>query len=210
VTVNSPDTPSWSTNIPADAIPVQCSDLICVNNEVKSSSSVISPMRGRVIAKHDKGSMYARSSGNAVAIMRCSTSGSITDPCPLKDLKTEVVTASTGKVLWRGDVPIVATTITENSGQTLIVGVSKAGTGTVTLAAFPRQGKGVQLGKADRAGLATTVDVQTEPISDGYGPTYLPTLVCAGRPQQLVCGSRWQLTQPVSWKYATTKVSGGK
>ena len=43
VTLNSPDTPMWSTNIPVDGIPVQCSDLICVNNQVKSSASVISP-----------------------------------------------------------------------------------------------------------------------------------------------------------------------
>ncbi len=194
------DTPVWSTELGADAVPRQCSTMVCVPNAQGSATRLINPETGKVVATNDKGAMHVRRNGDVVALLLCDGGGSFVNPCPLDKARTEVVVAKTGRRVWRGKAPVFVRSATVGTQKRLLVATTSPGSDSTDVVVVSANARTLELGSLERPGLVKTVEVQSEPVTDGYEPTLLPTRLCGVDKQRLVCGTRWQLNQVVSWR----------
>lgn len=200
VNTSNTNTPAWSLDISAAEIPAQCSGMICLSSRPDPGMKVVNPASGNVIAQSSTGAIYVLREGGSVALVRCASKGSFVNPCPLDTARTEVVTTNTGRRLWSGGAPIFVTSTHSADNPRLLVGTAQLGGDATSIVSVSAAGRGTELGTIGRTGLVPATQVQTEPIADSYQPQYLPTLLCSANGQQLVCGTRWQLNQLVSWR----------
>lgn len=205
VSTGNLDTPIWSTELGADALPRRCSTMVCVSSSQGSMTRLVNPETGKVIATNDRGAMYVRRSGDVVALLRCDAGGSLVDPCPLDKAGTEVVDAKTGRQVWRGKVPVSVLSATSDAQEKLLIATTSPGSDSIEVVAVLAGSRPVKLGSLKRPGLVKAAEVQNGQVitGGGYEPSFLPTLSCDADGQRLVCGTRWQLSQVVSWRLSS-------
>ncbi|MGH3546243.1 MAG: hypothetical protein ACRDPW_10010 [Mycobacteriales bacterium] len=192
--------PIWSIELGAAAAVRQCSTMICVSGTQGTASRLVNPETGKVVATNDKGAMYAVRSGEVVVVLRCAAAGSFVNPCPLDTASTEVIAVKNGRQIWRGKSPVFVVASAVRTSKKLLVGTTAPGSNSTEVTAFSGVGRAAEFGSFAGPGLVKAAEVQSEPVIDGYEPNYLPTRLCSMDERRLVCGTRWQLNQVVSWR----------
>ncbi len=200
VSTGNVDTPVWSTELGADAIVRQCSTMICVPNSQGSQTRLVHPETGEIVVTNESGAMYVRRSGDVVALLRCTSEGSFVDPCPLDKARTEVVATNTGRRIWAGKAPVFVLSGSVGPRERLVVGTTSPDSDTTEVIAISANSRPLRLGSLQGPGLVDAGEVQSEPVTDGYEASSLPTRQCGADERRLVCGTRWQLNQVMSWQ----------
>jgi hypothetical protein len=208
------DPPRWAYQLPAGAAVTDCTDLICVVDQKRSWSVVLTPDSGALVARAD-GVAFARRVGDLAAVLRC--------PAPPADAgwlcrpeqgQVDLVAVADGSTRWSAPRPLFVA----QDGDILLLGVQSETARVIKLYGIrPGQTDPTHIGDLavesdpvfrqvapnsgtsarrapDRAGdLLPQLSGLTPPT--GYG------LECGAGKGLLICGPSWETGQIIAWRY---------
>ena len=188
---------SWRATVTSRDTVAPCSGLVCVASK-DGSTAILGSDDGKPIVRSAH-RMAVRAAGNDVAIVRCGSSASKGDPCPLSNATLAVFSNDRGKTVWTGRVPSFATVSGAEDRQTLLVGsTTLKGTSTKSTKAvvFPDgQSAPVDLGSISGPGLTEP------PTGAGSSGQLVSRQQCTVSGDDLLCGDRSQPSKIVNWRW---------
>jgi len=206
--------PRWAYQLPAGAAVTDCTHLVCILDQKRSWSVVLTPDAGALVARAD-GVAFARRVGDLAAVLRCPAPPAGTGwLCRPEQGQVDLVAVADGSTRWSAPRPLFVA----QDGDTLLLGVQSETARVIKLYGIrPGQTDPTHIG--DLAVESDPVFRQVTPNSGtsarrapdraGDLPLQLSSLTpptvygleCGAGKGLLICGPSWETGQIIAWRY---------